>query len=121
MKNQVSTVIFLALLISFIAGCSSTSRNYLEEYAGYDIRTPPMLLPNEKNGKPVAYMPTRVPKRVVLAWLHGHELPSGDYFQGSWLSILVHNERWEMKPVEIPPKETKKANASRTIANKKVK
>ena len=120
MNQIVSTVISLALLISFVTGCSSSQKNYLEERAGYDLRTPPMLLPNEKNGKPVAYMPTRVPKRVVLAWLHGHELPSHDYFQGAWLSLLVNGETWEMKPIEIP-KETKKVKPkSQTTAKKAI-
>lgn len=107
MLNRMFTAICLALLTSFAVGCASSDKNLMEERAGYDIRTPPMLLPQEKNGKPVAYMPVRVPKRVTLAWLHGHELPNRDYFQGGWLSLLVNDETWEMKPVELP-KEAKK-------------
>lgn len=110
MLKQMFIAICLALSISVLGGCASSDKNLMEERAGYDIRTPPMLLPNEKNGKPVAYMPVRVPKRVALAWLHGHELPSKDYFQGGWLSVLVSQETWEMKPVELP-RETKKTKA----------
>lgn len=107
MLNQAYIVILLALLTSNIIGCSTNPKNYLEERAAYDLRTPPMLLPNEKNGKPIAYMPVRVPKRVVLAWLHGHEMPSKDYFQGAWISLVVNDESWEMKPIELPKASTK--------------
>ena len=119
MLMRIATVICLALPTSFLVGCASSDRNLMEERAGYDIRTPPMLLPQEKNGKPVAYMPVRVPKRVTLAWLHGHELPNRDYFQGGWLSLLVNDETWEMKPVELP-KETKKVK-SKSMSDRSAK
>lgn len=114
MLKQISIATCLALSISILASCASSEKNLMEERAAYDIRTPPMLLPSEKNGKAVAYIPVRVPKRVVLAWLHGHELPSKDYFQGGWLSVLVSNETWEMKPVELPRENKKASNSPKT-------
>ena len=104
MLKKMSIATSLALLISVLVGCSSTpEKNYLEEHAAYDMRTPPMLLPSVKNGKPLAYMPVRVPKRAVVAWLYDHDLAQGDRFLGGWISLLVSNETWEMKPVELPP------------------
>jgi hypothetical protein len=100
--KQMFIAICLALPISGLTGCASTPRNLMEERAGYDIRTPPMLLPSEKNGRPVAYVPVRVPKKQTLAWLHEHDINGSDRFLGGWLSLLVSNESWEMKPVELP-------------------
>lgn len=95
---KVSILISLAFLSSFIVGCASTdSKNLLEERAGYGFNPPRMSLSGDGGAK---YVPTRVPEKVVVAWLHAKELPSKDYFWGSWLSIVVAPESWEMKKVE---------------------
>lgn len=99
------TLISLAYLSSALFGCaSSPSKSLLEERAGYGFTPPPVGL----NGSgSVKYVPTRVPEQVVVAWLHAKELPSKDYFWGSWLSIVVAPEAWEMKKVSVPKNEKK--------------
>lgn len=95
----------LAFLSSFVVGCASTNqKSILEERAGYGVNTPPANLGG--NGS-VKYVPTRIPEKVVVAWLHAKELPSKDYFWGSWLSIVVEPESWEMKKLPVPKTEKK--------------
>jgi hypothetical protein len=99
------TLISLAFLSSLILGCaSSEKKSLLEERAGYGFNAPPMNM-NGTGG--VKYVPSRVPEQVVVAWLHAKELPSKDYFWGSWLSIVVAPEAWEMKKVEVAKTEKK--------------
>lgn len=108
------TLISLACLSSIFVSCASgdKKKSVLEERAGYGFAPPPVAI----NGSgPVKYVPTRVPERVLVAWLHAKELPSKDYFWGSWLSIVVTPEAWEMKRVEAPTSHRggqKKANES---------
>ena len=94
------TLISLAFLSSALFGCASTNqKSLLEERAGYGFTAPPMNVSGQGG---VKYVPTRVSEKVVVAWLHAKELPSKDYFWGSWLSIVVAPEAWEMKKVPIP-------------------
>lgn len=94
------TIICLVSWISVISGCaSSPSKSLLEERAGYGINVPPLSIGGPGD---VQYVPMRIPERVIVAWLHAHELPSKDYFWGSWVSILVAPESWEMKKVDLP-------------------
>jgi hypothetical protein len=105
MEMQTFTLISLAFLSSFILGCaSSETKSVLEERAGYGFNTPGMNM-NGSGG--VKYVPSRVPEQVVVAWLHGKDLPSKDYFWGSWLSLIVEQETWEMKKVDVPKSEKK--------------
>ncbi len=97
---KVFTLISLVFLSSLINGCASTNqKSLLEERAGYGFTAPPMNMSGQGG---VKYVPTRMPEQVVVAWLHAKELPSKDYFWGSWLSIVVAPEAWEMKKVPIP-------------------
>ncbi len=99
---KVFTLISLVFLSSLINGCASTNqKSLLEERAGYGF-TAPSMSESEHGG--VKYVPTRAPEQVVVAWLHAKELPSKDYFWGSWLSIVVAPEAWEMKKVTLPKK-----------------
>jgi hypothetical protein len=100
MVMKVFTLISLVFLSSLINGCASTNqKSLLEERAGYGFTAPPL---NMAGLGGVKYVPTRMPEQVVVAWLHAKELPSKDYFWGSWLSIVVAPEAWEMKKVPIP-------------------
>lgn len=100
MAMKVFTLISLVFLSSLINGCASTNqKSLLEERAGYGFTAPPMNMSGQGG---VKYVPTRVPEQVVVAWLHAKELPSKEYFWGSWLSIVVAPEAWEMKKVPIP-------------------
>lgn len=105
------TLISLAFLSSLIVGCASTGeKSLLEERAGYGGTSPPNV--NLSGSGSVKYVPTRIPETVIVPWLHGKELPSKDYFWGSWLSVRVKPETWEMKKVEVP--NTKQKSAKRT-------
>lgn len=93
------TLTSLVFLSSVIFGCATGGKSILEERAGYDFTSPPMSV---GAGGGIKYVPSRVPEKVIVAWLHAKELPSGDYFWGSWLSIVVAPESWELKKVEVP-------------------
>lgn len=100
-------LILLSFSISGLVGCSSApTKSILEERAGYGVNSPPLGQIGSSGG--VRYVPTRVPEKVVVAWLHAHELPSNDYFWGSWLSIVVAPEGWEMKKLDVPKGESLK-------------
>lgn len=106
-----SIPILLVCSISFLVGCSSTpTKTVLEERAGYGVNGPPLGSVGASGG--VRYVPTRVPERVVVPWLHAHELPSKDYFWGAWLSVIVEPESWAMVKVDVPKVE--KAKGKRT-------
>ena len=101
------TLISLAFLSSVLIGCASTNqKSLLEERAGYGVAPPNV---NLSGAGSVKYVPTRIPETVIVPWLHAKELPSKDYFWGAWLSVVVMPETWEMKKVEIPKSEKKKA------------
>lgn len=98
---KASIRILLSCSISFLVGCSSTpTKTTLEERAGYGVNAPPLGSIGSSGG--VRYVPTRVPEKVIVAWLHAHELPSKDFFWGSWLSVVVAPESWEMRKVDVP-------------------
>ncbi len=119
---KVFTLISLVFLSSIINGCASTNqKSLLEERAGYGFTAPPMNMSGQGG---VKYVPTRVPEQVVVAWLHAKELPSKDYFWGSWLSIVVAPEAWEMKKVVVPKsdkKQTKRTSERPTAGPPKSK
>ena len=117
MENRVFTLISVAFLSSLIFGCASTpEKSLLEERAGYGFTAPSM---NMMGSGSVKYVPTRIPEKVIVAWLHAKELPSKDYFWGAWLSIVASQETWEMKKISVPKTETKQGR--RTQEKPKVK
>ncbi len=79
--------ILLALLINFVfASCSHLDNEggVLEERANYDGQI------NQSIPKPVS----RTRGKVKKAWLHPHEMPTGDYFGGAWVYLLVEETKW---------------------------
>lgn len=98
-------LISLACLSSVVVGCVSKEKSILDERAGYGMKVPDMSMGNSGNFK---YVPSRVPEKVVVGWLHKKELQPKVYFWGSWLSIIVTGETMELKKVEIPKSEEKK-------------
>jgi hypothetical protein len=32
--------------------------------------------------------------KVKKAWLHKHEMPTGDYFAGAWVYLLIEQNQW---------------------------
>lgn len=97
---KVSILISLAFLSSLLLGCASTqTKSLLEERAGYGVTPPAVNLAGAGSAK---YVPTRVPETVIVPWLHGKDLSPTEYFWGSWLSVVVVPETWQMKAVEVP-------------------
>lgn len=105
---KVSILILLSCSISFLLSCASApTKSLLEERAGYGVNAPPLSSVGTSGG--VRYAPSRVPEKVVVGWLHAHDLAAKTYFWGSWLSIVVEDERWEMKKVEVPKSDKSKS------------
>ncbi|GHT97389.1 hypothetical protein FACS1894126_1340 [Alphaproteobacteria bacterium] len=114
------TPIFLAFSTSLLAACAGSGKNILEQRAGYgEPAAPGMDLGGVGD---VQYVPTRVPEKVVVAWLHAHELPTKDYFWGSWLSIVAADETWEMVKITPAPSDPLRtpARPSKGAPKKKV-
>ena len=112
---KVFILISLAFLNSLLLGCATTNeKSILEERAGYGFNPPPIGMNGSSDTK---YVPTRVPEKVVVAWLHPKELPSKDYFWGAWISTVIAPESWEMKKVAVskPEKKQPKGKVERPL------
>ena len=47
---------------------------------------------------------SRTGGKIKKAWFHAHEMPTGDYFGGSWVYLLVEKTKWslpESNPGEV--------------------
>jgi hypothetical protein len=82
---------FHILLVSLISlnfiGCAhkSNKNGILNERAGYN---------DLKGTQKVPKAITRTKGKVKKAWLHAHEMPTGDYFGGAWIYLLVEETKW---------------------------
>ena len=83
---------FLILLVlltnSMFVGCAHNSEKegILEKRAGYTLQV-------EEKQIPVI----RTKGKVKKAWLHAHEMPTGDYFGGAWVYLLVEQTSWNVQ------------------------
>ncbi len=78
--------ILLALLIS-LGGCAHTKTSgILEKRAGYSLNAQPN---REKRV-------SRTRGKIKKAWLHAHEMPTGDYFGGAWIYLLIEETKWSL-------------------------
>ena len=77
----------LVLLIS-LGGCAHNSKKSgtLEKRSGYSSKAPA-----NKDNKV-----SRTKGRVKKAWLHAHEMPTGDYFGGAWIYLLIEETKWSL-------------------------
>ncbi len=78
----------LVLSISaLMVGCAHHFKNIgiLEKRANYHS-------PTKSQGIPERVMRTK--GKVKKAWLHAHEMPTGDYFGGAWVYLLVEETQW---------------------------
>ena len=82
---------FLILLVlltnSMFVGCAHNSEKegILVKRAGYSLQA-------EEKQVPVI----RTKGKVKKAWLHAHEMPTGDYFGGAWVYLLVEQTSWNV-------------------------
>ena len=89
--------ISLVLLTSWITGsCSHNTRKVriLHKRANYEA--PKQL--SKDHLKMV-----RTEEQTKRAWLHPHEMPSGDYFAGAWIYLVVKKTEWAY-PKQLKPK-----------------
>ena len=78
--------ISLVLLIS-VLGCAHTNKiGVLEKRAGYSSEVHPNKEANV----------SRTKGKVKKAWLHAHEMPTGDYFGGAWIYLLIEETKWSL-------------------------
>ena len=85
-----SILILVALLISFnFTSCASNSGlKVLEERANYSEE--------KKIDETKQKHFSRSGSMIKKAWLFPHEMPTGDFFGGAWLHLLVKEERWNV-------------------------
>ncbi len=84
-------LILVALLNNLLfVGCASTSpgMKILEERANYSE------VKKTEEVKRKSF--SRSGSLVKKAWLFPHEMPTGDYFGGAWLHLVVTEERWNI-------------------------
>ena len=80
-------ILVVLLINSVFVGCAHNSEKegILEKRAGYSLQT---------EEKPVPVIRTK--GKVKKAWLHAHEMPTGDYFGGAWVYLLVEQTTWNI-------------------------
>ena len=96
--------ICLALLTSLVmTGCAinrAPSLNMLEQNADYDAskRTADSL--GELKGPLLT--PYRTEPQMTDILIHPHKIPTGDYFLGGWIRVVVAQPKWEMDGSQKP-------------------
>lgn len=88
--RTLSTIFFLALLSSNLIGCASKDKNrrLLSERAKYE---------KEMEGLDMSLNVKRKAARVSKVWVFPHDLPTGDYFLGSWVMLKYGTESWDVE------------------------
>lgn len=79
---------FIAIsLVLLISSCSQfpKSQKVLEKRSGYEEKTPTSI------------KVSRTKAKIKKAWLHPHEMPTGDYFGGAWIYLLVSPTSWNFE------------------------
>jgi hypothetical protein len=47
-------------------------------------------------------IPRRTKALVTDIWIHPHEMPTGDYFQGGWIRTVINRASWKLeKPTPL--------------------
>ena len=83
---------FHILLVSLtsinLVSCAhnSSKEGILEKRAGYKETD---LAPKEQT-----INISRTKGKVKKAWLHAHEMPTGDFFGGAWVYLVVEDTKW---------------------------
>ncbi len=87
--------LFLISSILLLTSCASStpSINLLEVLGDYNGEVDAKLAAN--NLSPPQFGPKRTETRVSDIWVHPHEMPTGDYFQGGWIRVIVQESIWK--------------------------
>lgn len=87
---------FLILLVLWIStiGCAHNFKiGVLEKRASYFSTK--KQIPKERPKIKISKV-SRTRGRVKKAWLHAHEMPTGDYFGGAWVYLLIEETKWSL-------------------------
>ena len=100
----ITVCMFLAL--SACATNRATSLNMLEKTADYDGKhyTEGEL----RSMKGTLMSPSRSKPKVTDVYIHGHEMPTNDYFIGGWIKVVVGHAQWEIEEESSLFKDNKK-------------
>ena len=90
--------ILLALLISLFLGCTHLKNpGVLEKRAGYSKTKEKTESEKKVEGqKEKTNKVSRTGGKIKKAWLHAHEMPTGDYFGGAWVYLLIEKIKWSL-------------------------
>ena len=101
MKNYRINILVVLLSSLIFSACSSKQPKFevLDERAGYQSHRP-ALSQIDKNS---SNHPSRSDAELVSVYMHPHEMPSGDYFLGAWLSLVVQGEHWNAEKMKTKP------------------
>ena len=87
---QKSLAILVVLLISLAVGCS-----HLKSIRKTGILAQRASMAKSLNAdEQKELLMVRTKEQTKKAWLHAHEMPSGDYFAGAWVYLLMERTRW---------------------------
>ena len=105
MRVSFLTLAVLASSIVF-SGCAinrAQSLNMLDKRAEYDR---PENEVSFQETKPIPATESKIPVRTrpvtAPTWIHGGETPTGDYFWGGWMSVVLENPKWTLRKREKP-------------------
>lgn len=88
-----SLLFIISLLITSCASNSINGINLLEMLGDYDKKDEASS--TAKSLKKVSFQPKRTTPLVKDIYVHPHELPSGDYFNGGWIRVIVQESIWK--------------------------
>lgn len=119
--RKVFHILVVFSISGYLAGCAhqSPGLKVLEERADYaaNDEDPELSIGSTSKVNDVGpclvptktAVPLRPGSKVKVAWLHGHEMATGDWFWGSCISVVYDHERWEMKRIPFV-NEVKRSN-----------
>lgn len=86
------------LSISFLCSCASHNKpqiSFLEKRADYEDKERQKAQIKDLKASFISLK--RTEPHLADIWIHPHELPSGDFFQGGWVKTLLSHSAWEVE------------------------
>ena len=90
--------ILLLSTVLFLTSCASLqnlSQNLLEKRADYKHDNKVKTALEDLNSTSLL-APKRTQSKTADIWVHPHEMPTGDYFLGGWVRMVISPSQWEM-------------------------
>ena len=84
--QKYSHILLVSMISMSFIGCAHNSQKMgiLEKRANYNNEVLELTKIVRSSGK------------VKKAWLHRHEMPTGDYFGGAWVYLLIKKNEWNV-------------------------